>query len=58
MAHELALSLEGAAKGSKDISSQQTEPTVNYTKGMKQKSGKTTHPRATKPSDKTDLLSL
>jgi len=55
IAHELALNLEAEAKGNKDISSQQTsqqtEPIVNYTKGMKQRSGKTTHPRAIKPSD-------
>jgi len=52
IAHESMLNLEARAKGSKDISSQQTELIVNYTKSMKQRSGKTTHPwLAIKSSD-------
>ena len=56
-APELTLNLEAAAKGSKDICSQQPlqqiEPIVSYTKSTctKQRSGKTTHPRAIKPLD-------
>ena len=55
-AHELAVTLEAAAKGSKDISTtatQQIEPFVNYTKGVNftQRSGKTTNSSRAKLPD-------
>ena len=55
-AHGLAVTLEAAAKGSKDISTtatQQIEPFVNYTKGVnfKQRSGKTTNSSRAKLPD-------
>jgi len=53
-AHEIAITLEAAAKGSKDISittTQPLEPIMNYTKGIKPRSGRTTHLQAVKPAD-------
>ena len=50
-AHEIAITLEAAAKGSKNISTTTTQPIeliVNYTKGIR---GRTTHPQAAKPPD-------
>ena len=57
-AHEIAITLEAAAKGSKDISTITIHPIeliVNYTKGIKPRSGRKTHPWTVKPPDGPQL---